>query len=201
MPKKVPNDQELLSESIIIRVSLPMLERLEYIRISGKINTISQVCRNLLAQAISLASQNPGKVNHQNNTSDFSRPNRLGDHALSNKQSLPTQSTIAATLKLQRKQLRGKIDQCFNAFHSLTPRRFEKEMLLVGIKTSLQWNKDNRLISVSFINQNEYLGINGADLGKSYGPKGLSARFAGQTRSKPKALKISKRPAKRTKRQ
>jgi hypothetical protein len=195
MPKRVENEQNLLSESIIIRVSKGMLENLEQIRVSANFQNISQTCRNLLSQAMLSCGKSNNNIANKSSVPNI--PKDQSSHLLGKFHH--TGAITATNLKLQRKQLRNKITQCFNAFHSISPRRFEKEMQALGIKTSLQWNKDKKLIAVSFIDQIGHLAINGADLGKQYGPKGLSARLSEQTRSKPESRPARKRAARRQK--
>lgn len=174
-----------------------MLENLEQIRVSANFQNISQTCRNLLSQAILSCSKS---INNILIASKSSVPRIPKDQSFNLVGKFHHTGAITATnLKLQRKQLRNKITQCFNAFHSISPRRFEKEMQALGIKTSLQWNKDKKLIAVSFIDQIGHLAINGADLGKQYGPKGLSARLSEQTRSKRESRPARKRAARRQK--
>lgn len=91
--------------------------------------------------------------------------------------------------KPHKEDIKQRIDFVFQSFKSIARNRFEVEASKQGIDVLFRHNEQGLVFGVTFVDHKHHCVFNGSDLGKAYSAKGLTERFASQTRG------ISARPA------
>jgi len=87
-----------------------------------------------------------------------------------------------ARRKSHKEDIKSRIDGVFLSFNGITQSRFVTDVRKQGIEVLFRENENGQVFGVTFVDHKNQCVFNGSDLGKAYSSKGLSERFADQTR-------------------
>jgi hypothetical protein len=85
--------------------------------------------------------------------------------------------------KPHKEDLKQRLDLVFQSFRGIVQSRFEVEVKKQGIDVLFRKNEQGQVFGVTFVDHKNCCVFNGSDLGKAYSAKGLTERFAAQTRT------------------